>query len=431
MTKIAVVGGGFTGLACATSLIQNGVKVHLYEKQSYLGGLSAGFKDPQWNSSLEHYYHHWFKSDHYVSEYANIWGCSDGIKFHRPTTVMETQSNGFVQLDSPLSLLRYPELKFSERLRMGLSLAWIKSMSDWRKLDDVTAYEWCNKVMGENGFNAIWKPLLLGKFGEKYAPQVNMAWLWARLACRTPQLGTFEGGFSNYILRAATWLNAKGAEIETGVGEIKLELRKSRDFSKANTWILNDKEYDKVVFALGPKPFLAIAGEYAPQYTRHLHEKKSLGVQVVILSLKQKIGKPYWYSLIKTNTQPFLALIEHTNFVSSKEYNNENIIYCANYVDVQSEEWKWSDQDLLQKAMQCAQRINSKISSADLNRSWVFREQYAQPISGTGAYHSILPIQIEEAPGLFHASMSHVYPWDRGTHFALQLGKNTADLCLS
>ena len=48
--------------------------------------------------------------------------------------------------------------------------------------------------MGKQAYEVSWQPLLEGKFGPYYQ-DVNMAWFWARLSARTPQLGYFEGGF--------------------------------------------------------------------------------------------------------------------------------------------------------------------------------------------------------------------------------------------
>ena len=31
-------------------------------------------------------------------------------------------------------------------------------------------------------------------------------------------------------------------------------------------------------------------------------------------------------------------------------------------------------------------------------------------------------------PGLYFASMSQVYPWDRGTNFAVEIGRKTAGM---
>jgi hypothetical protein len=58
-------------------------------------------------------------------------------------------------------------------------------------------------------YELMWEPLMIGKFGERYARLVNMAWMWARIKARTTRLGTFEGGFQAFrmLLRTgcASW----------------------------------------------------------------------------------------------------------------------------------------------------------------------------------------------------------------------------------
>jgi hypothetical protein len=60
-----------------------------------------------------------------------------------------------------------------------------------------------------------------------------------------------------------------------------------------------------------------------------------------------------------------------------------------------------------------------------VRKYWVFRAPYAQPIPGVNHSEKILPVQTT-LPGLYWASMSQVYPYDRGTNFAVELGRRAA-----
>ncbi len=62
--KIAVIGGGFTGLAAAYHLTKKGHDVAVFEKDATLGGLAHGFQQPEWQWHLEYAYHHFFTNDH-------------------------------------------------------------------------------------------------------------------------------------------------------------------------------------------------------------------------------------------------------------------------------------------------------------------------------------------------------------------------------
>ena len=64
-----------------------------------------------------------------------------------------------------------------------------------------------------------------------------------------------------------------------------------------------------------------------------------------------------------------------------------------------------------------------------INKTWLFRTTYAQPIPLVNHSKNIPAIHTP-IPGLFFASMSQVYPWDRGTNFAVQIGRKAARLML-
>lgn len=422
--KVAVIGGGFTGLACASVLAKNGVSVVLYEKEKQLGGLASGFRELTWLSSLECYYHHWFKSDRFVKKFAELWDASEGLEFTRPSTVFQTRNNGFVSLDSATSLLRYPELSMPDKIRMGFCLAFLKFTKNWKMLERFTAEQWCETYMGKNGYDAIWKPLLNGKFGEQAAPEINMAWLWARLHCRTPELGTFQGGFDQFIQRAEHYLLRSGTRVFKEVGSLHVDRHRSGWSVAASTHGV--QEHDAVVIAASPRAFSKIAGSHAPEHAARLLGQPALGVHVVILALNTRLGEHYWYSLMRDNKQPFLAAVEHTNFVDSGQYDGENLVYLAKYVDTKSDEWQQSDEHLIDLARLSCRIINPNFSDDSVIRARVFRSEYAQPIVGVHASRFVPSLHVHGVPRLFHASLGHVYPWDRGTNFALELGDKVA-----
>lgn len=55
----------------------------------------------------------------------------------------------------------------------------------------MTANSWLRKWMGSKAYEAAWQFQLEGKFGEHYK-EINMAWMWAHVFTRTPQLAYFS-----------------------------------------------------------------------------------------------------------------------------------------------------------------------------------------------------------------------------------------------
>ena len=120
--KVAIVGGGIGGLTAAYDLALSGAQVTLYEATDTLGGLSAGFKLPRWDWSVEKYYHHWFASDRHILGLIDELGWSHRLMIPRPITAVYHDGD-FYALDSVLAVLRFPGLPVLHRLWMGMIIA--------------------------------------------------------------------------------------------------------------------------------------------------------------------------------------------------------------------------------------------------------------------------------------------------------------------
>ena len=121
--KVAIVGGGFTALAAAILLIDKGIGVEIIEAEDRLGGLAKGFNPGNWDWDLDMFYHHVFTND------ADIISLADKVNWpvqiHSPVTSSFINGNE-EQLDSPITLLKFKELSFLNRIWMGMGLAVLK-----------------------------------------------------------------------------------------------------------------------------------------------------------------------------------------------------------------------------------------------------------------------------------------------------------------
>ncbi|PWB55654.1 MAG: oxidoreductase, partial [Anaerolineales bacterium] len=83
--------------------------------------------------------------------------------------------------------------------------------------------------------------------------------------------------------------------------------------------------------------------------------------------------------------------------------------------------------ELLQRFIPSLARINPKFEPGWVNKTWLYRTKYAQPVPLLNHSRNIPAIQTP-IPGLYFASMSQVYPWDRGTNFAVEIGRKAAHI---
>jgi protoporphyrinogen oxidase len=421
--KIAIIGAGYGGMAAAWDLKKAGHDVVIFESANYVGGLASGFKEPHWDWSVEKFYHHWFQSDSEMLGLIRELGLEDKVMFPRPLTVMYYKKKWY-PFDSILNALRFPGLGFGlNKIRFGFVGLFLRLTNNWRALEKVTAHEWMLKYAGKQVYEQMWKPLLIGKFGPFYK-DVNMAWMWARIKARTTRLGTFEGGFQKFADVFAEKLRELGVEIRLGAKVESLKQNQKQIEVRSEKGV---EAFDKVLVTTSPNLMAKLCPELPEHYLKGLLELKSMGAVVMTLSLKQTLSKDgfYWFNVPKEEGYPFLALVEHTNFVSSEHFGGDHIVYAGDYLEVGHEYFSMSDDELLEKFIPAFQKFNPEFSRDWIKKIWVHKTNYAQPVPLVNHSKNIPAIQTP-IDGLYFASMSQVYPWDRGTNFAVEIGRKAA-----
>ncbi len=431
MKKVLVLGAGLTGLTASYKLLKKGFQVTLLEKEEKVGGLAAGFKKENWAWSLEKFYHHFFTSDYSALKLAKNLNLQ--VIFKKPLTALYF-NNQILPFDSPLHLLTFPYLNLTEKLKTGISLAYLKLTPFWQKLEKETAKNWLIKNQGERIWQILWQPLFLAKFGQEYE-QITASWFWARIKKRSVWLGYPAGGFQHLA-------NLLAQQIKNKKGKMFLNLAVCQAIYHNKTWQVkaqNQKTKKTTVFSAQtiistlPTPvFLRVFPQLPKNYTSRLAQIKYLHSLNLLLILKKpflpkaKKQAPYWLN-INDSSFPFLALIEHTNFMDKKNYANCHLLYISNYLPLWHSLFELSGQKLLTLFTPYLQKINPSF-----NLKWVlnikrFSAFFSQPIINTN-YPSLRPDLKTPLPNLYLGNLDTVYPWDRGTNYAVETGEKLADL---
>jgi protoporphyrinogen oxidase len=428
---VAIIGAGIAGLAAALDLNEAGHRVTIYEAAPQAGGLAAGFKAPHWDWSLEKFYHHWFASDNHMLGLIERLGWSDQVLFPRPYTVVYYEGQ-FYPLDSYVEAFKFTLGKFGpvDLVRFGLTGVYLKLTPRWQPLEQVTADAWMRRWTGDRIYNALWRPLLVGKFGEKNLDVVNMAWLWARIHARTTRLGTFTGGFQAFVDKLADLLRSRGVEIRLGTPVTEI-----RRAEVGQTGLLTIESaagaetYDAVISTSSPALMARLAPDLPESYSASLRNLQSMGAIVLVVTLDRQLTQYYWHSLPKEAGFPYLAMVEHTNFIGPEHYGGDHILYLGDYLDADHEYFGLSKEELLERFLPSLTRFNPAFDRSWVKESWLWKTAYAQPVPPLNHSQNIPPIQTP-LPGLYFASMSQVYPWDRGTNFAVEIGQRAAGLVM-
>lgn len=438
--KIGIIGAGATGMAAAWDLTRAGHEVVLFEASGEVGGLAAGFKDAGWDWYLEKFYHHWFESDADIKKLLTEMGKWDQVLWPRPKTSYWIDGTIYRSEISP-SAIFLPQSIFST-IRMGAAGLFLKLLPNGQFLEKHTAQDWMRRYMGEEAYNRFFRPLLIGKFGEEYQ-NVNMAWMWARVRARSLRLGIFTGGFQAFLEMFAQAIRAQGATLHLNAPVEKIMIHAAESHSRAPLQpclVVHDEihEFDRIISTTSPKLLLKMADGLAnTPYGQQVSNLKSIGAICVIFALKHSLltDGTYWLNLPADNADktksrfPFLALVEHTNWLPKTHYNEDVLIYCGDYVPPDHEYFRMSEDELAERFIKVLPTFNPSFSRDWIRKWWVFRAPYAQPVPGINHSANIPPLQTP-LPGVYWASMSQVYPWDRGTNYAIELGRRLAKMMI-
>ncbi|MBT0733174.1 NAD(P)/FAD-dependent oxidoreductase [Methanoculleus bourgensis] len=313
--KICVVGGGLSGLVSALNLAGTH-QVDLFERRPIAGGCLGSYRiGDYW---IEEYYHHCFAGDARLLALLDTLQVADRLEWLRGSTGYYVDGT-IHPLTTPIEILRYPHLTFTEKARLGL-LTLRSRRLDVSALDNITAKDFILDNLGPGIYSSFFEPLLKSKFGDRRG-EVSAAWLISRIAIRSDRgaggerLGYLRGGFQHLIARLQEEVEGLGASVmlDSPVREIR------RD---GGGWLVNGEVYDAVVSTLPPQVTAEIAGvDIAPVPYQ--------GAACMTLALDRDVTDGiYWLNM--KDAAPYGAVVSHTNFAPLAWYG-EHLVYLASY----------------------------------------------------------------------------------------------------
>ncbi len=410
--KIAIIGAGFTGLTTAYYLTSHKHKVTVFEKESFPGGLAASLKENDWQWPIEGFFHHLFTNDYEAIQLIKELGLGKKLFFKKTQTSIFFHKQ-ITPFDSPLSVLSFPHLSFSDNLRAGLVTAYLRYLTPWKKFEKDNAAPWLEKYYGRKTYEVLWKPLLKSKFSDFY-PQISMAWFWSRIKKRSFKLGYLEGGFQIITDKLISEIQRKKGRIL-----FKHEIKSPKDLNQFG-------HFDKILVTLPFPQFVKVFGSQLPQaYQEKAQKLKMIGALDLILILDKPFlkDKTYWLNINEPGF-PFVALVEHTHFISRRHYHNQHLVYVGGYYPPQHPFFGQTKEEILSSFDPFLKKINPNYRQ-HLKKTMFFSSKFAQPIVLPNYSQLLLP-NTTPIKNVFIANIQQIYPWDRGTNYAIWEGKTLA-----
>lgn len=134
----------------------------------------------------------------------------------------------------------------------------------------------------------------------------------------------------------------------------------------------------------------------------------------------------YWLNIMDRSF-PFLAVVAHTNMIDKKYYGGHHITYFGNYLPSGHPYLSMTKDQLLNIFLPFIKRLNPSFLTSSVIGHTSFLGLFAQPVHELH-YSRRAPKLETPIPGIYLANMDSIYPWDRGTNYAVELGVRAARL---
>lgn len=415
-SRIAVIGGGFTGMVCALRLLQAGYRVTVLESQPSLGGLTASqnFGPFFW----DRFYHCILTSDQALLGLLAELGLSDQLCW--TATEVGFFSHGHLYpMTSPRDLLRFPHLSPIDKLRLGLATLYAAHIRNGDRLEEIPLEAWTRRLFGARVYREMWEPLFRCKLGEM-RHQASAAFLWGTLRRlystrekgpeKQEKLGYVHGGYGAVFARLQQRVAELGGCIRTGVS-IRSVRSVPSDFDPAYSQVaISSAEeamrFDGAVLTLPNRAVSACLETGNAAYMERLAEPRYLGLICCVLLLRRRLS-PFYVTNI-TEQCPFTGIIEMTNLIDrQRETAGFHLVYLPRYTMSDDPLFNASDADVWGYFSPQLRRIHPDLKDEHIEARFVFRERAVQPVPTLG-YSRIAPPVATPVPGVYLANTAQI-----------------------
>jgi protoporphyrinogen oxidase len=129
--------------------------------------------------------------------------------------------NKMHSMSNTVEFLKFPPLRFIDKLRLGGTIFYAARVTNWKKLESILRRRLADKTVRRRTFEKMWLPLLRCKLGECWR-ETSAAFIWAtisrmyaarRSGLKKEMFGYCRGGYANILEQFTKKLKSQGVEI--------------------------------------------------------------------------------------------------------------------------------------------------------------------------------------------------------------------------
>ncbi len=239
--KIAIVGGGMAGLACAAQLAETGHEVIVLEKRAVLGGKVSSWRDEQ-GDTIESGLHVFFGCYKQLLPFLKRVGAYENIKW-KEHTILIAQPGGhtsrlhFPNIPAPFSgivAFSWNDLfTVKEKIQnaFGLAILYIRGLNFIKKLDKYSYAQWHRRQhMSQSVLDKLWNTIALSlgfiEASEMSARPMTTVFHYFARNTKASQVGFLDGGPEERIFEPVRrYIEARGGQVRlnTKVKTLKMD----------------------------------------------------------------------------------------------------------------------------------------------------------------------------------------------------------------
>lgn len=413
--RIAIIGGGMTGLALAYFLGRPGARVTIIEKGPALSGL-VGFTDVD-GVPIERYYHHFFTTDTDLLSLVDELGLNDKILWHEGRSAVYANNN-LAPFITKADYFRLPFLSWMTKLRGAVAALRLRFQRPESLPPALTAEVYLRRLFGDDGWVKMWRPLLVNKFGEINAHRISAQWIAKRIQIRASSerhgrevLGYFQGSYRVLADRLHQAIIDQGGRIELNAEVSHLP----RDAD--GKFIINGQSYDLVVSTIAPEIIKKIVPDL-------LMPNVNYQAAICPLFILRSSVTPYYWINILDERIPFSVIVNQQALLPPDYYHGYWPLYVGHYVAEDSELLKKSEPQLAEYYLSFLRKIFPGIDN-QLVSYQIGRAKNTQPIV-TAPWTSLT--HTTNIENFYTTSMAHIFPEDRGVNYSIREAKRMTAL---
>ncbi|MBM4466291.1 MAG: amine oxidase, partial [Chloroflexi bacterium] len=276
------------------------------------------------------------------------------------------------------------------------------------------------------------------KFGDSY-DEVSMTWFWGKMRLRfgsrpkgmqKEKLGYMEGSFQLLIDELEKRIKELGGEVHTNAPVERVVVEQGKAIGLTfHVSRFTTRNFDTIIATVPSFAFTEMVPELPSDYIGKLRHVQYQSALCLVLKMRRSLSHIYWMNISDASV-PFVAAIEHTNYMPPDVYGGTHILYLSNYLPLDSPLFPLSRDELLQEYLPHVQRVNPEFDLDWVEESWLFRDDAGQPII-TCHYSQEIPDHQTPIRGLYLANTTQIYPEDRGMNYSVHLGQKIANIVLA